>query len=101
MTTLGGSPAARTGPAPFAAARETGHGACAQEAPAQFTPTSTQETVHALDPDVLEAERLAELHSLNILDTPSEPGFDSLVELASQVTGCPIALVSLLDEQRQ
>ncbi len=48
-----------------------------------------------------EAERLAELHSLNILDTPSEPGFDALVTLASQVTGCPISLVSLIDEQRQ
>jgi PAS domain S-box-containing protein len=36
-----------------------------------------------------------------VLDTPPEPAFDAIVEAASRITGCPIALVSLVDEGRQ
>ena len=45
--------------------------------------------------------RLAKLRDLVVLDTPPEPLFDSLTRMASQVCGMPIALLSLVDEQRQ
>jgi len=48
-----------------------------------------------------EPRRLAALRELGILDTGSEQRFDRLTELASIVTGSPIALVSLVDEHRQ
>jgi diguanylate cyclase (GGDEF)-like protein/PAS domain S-box-containing protein len=46
-------------------------------------------------------ERLARLRALAVLDTPPEPLFDALVSTASQVCGTPIALVSLVDAERQ
>ncbi|GAB6900563.1 hypothetical protein JCM9957A_36530 [Kineosporia succinea] len=48
-----------------------------------------------------EARRLTELHSLGILDSAPEPGFDDLAQLAADLTGSPVALVTLIDEQRQ
>lgn len=48
-----------------------------------------------------EAARLNALRSLNILDTPSEERFDRLTRLAKRIFGVPIALVSLIDEDRQ
>ncbi len=48
-----------------------------------------------------ENDRLQELKSLSILDTLEEEDFDNLTELASQICGTPIALVSLIDENRQ
>src|SRR5215213_4620916 len=48
-----------------------------------------------------EARRLAALRGLGILDTGSEQRFDRLTDLASIVTGSPIALISLVDEHRQ
>ncbi|WP_244817535.1 sensor domain-containing diguanylate cyclase [Caballeronia sp. Lep1P3] len=48
-----------------------------------------------------ESERIAALRSLNILDTPPEERFDRLTRLAKRVFGVPIALVSLVDENRQ
>ncbi|MBE9109981.1 PAS domain-containing protein [Nodosilinea sp. LEGE 07298] len=48
-----------------------------------------------------EAERLDVLHSLSILDTAPEESFDDLARLASQICGTPIALVSLVDTDRQ
>jgi signal transduction histidine kinase len=53
----------------------------------------------ALPPD--EAERLAALRSYRILDTPPEPDFDDLVALASEICEVPIALVTLMDQDRQ
>ncbi|AWI54950.1 bifunctional diguanylate cyclase/phosphodiesterase [Aquabacterium olei] len=52
-----------------------------------------------LPPD--EAHRLARLKALAVLDTAPEPVFDALTRLASQVCGVPIALVSLIDAERQ
>jgi diguanylate cyclase len=46
-------------------------------------------------------ERLARLHALAVLDTAPEPLFDLLVQIASEVCGTPIALVSLVDADRQ
>ncbi len=48
-----------------------------------------------------EETRLKTLRSLNILDTPAEERFDRLTRLAKRMFGVPIALVSLVDEDRQ
>ncbi|MGD8312953.1 MAG: GAF domain-containing protein, partial [Gammaproteobacteria bacterium] len=48
-----------------------------------------------------EARRLATLRALDILDTPHEERFDRLTRLASGLFGVPVALTSLVDENRQ
>jgi diguanylate cyclase (GGDEF)-like protein len=48
-----------------------------------------------------EQERLATLRSLNVLDTLPDERFDRLTRLARRLFGVPIALVSLVDENRQ
>jgi PAS domain S-box-containing protein len=48
-----------------------------------------------------EKERLCALYAYNILDTPVEKSFDNLVKLASQIFNIPIALISLIDKDRQ
>jgi signal transduction histidine kinase len=45
--------------------------------------------------------RLEDLWQHGVLDTPPEPEFDRLTQLAASLTGAPIALVSLVDECRQ
>ena len=48
-----------------------------------------------------EEERLAELLSYDVLDTEAEQLFDDLTALASQICDTPIALISLIDPDRQ
>ncbi|MBI3776047.1 MAG: GAF domain-containing protein [Gammaproteobacteria bacterium] len=48
-----------------------------------------------------EAQRLVCLRSYDILDTEQEDVFDELAELAANICGAPIALVSLIDQSRQ
>jgi GAF domain-containing protein len=48
-----------------------------------------------------ESERLDALRRYAILDTPPEEGFDRITRLASRWLDVPIALVTLLDENRQ
>ena len=48
-----------------------------------------------------ENDRLAELRRLRILDTLPQQAFDSLTTLAAGICGTPIALISLVDENRQ
>ncbi len=48
-----------------------------------------------------EATRLASLRKLNILDTPAEERFDRITRLAKQFFGVSIALISLIDTDRQ
>lgn len=45
--------------------------------------------------------RLAALREAALLDTPPEEPFDRLTRLASRILGAPVALVSLVDEDRQ
>ncbi|MEU8229590.1 GAF domain-containing sensor histidine kinase [Actinoplanes sp. NPDC048967] len=48
-----------------------------------------------------EADRLAALYELHVLDTAPESDFDDIVKLASTVCGVPMSLVSLIDIDRQ
>ncbi|HEY0791308.1 MAG TPA: response regulator [Chthoniobacterales bacterium] len=52
-----------------------------------------------LPPD--EAGRQKALDVYRILDTGPEPAFDDLTALAAQICGTPIALISLIDHDRQ
>ena len=48
-----------------------------------------------------DAERIDALGAYDVLDTPKEMSFDALTRLAARIFGAPIALVSLVDEDRQ
>lgn len=48
-----------------------------------------------------EGQRLEDLYSLDILDTPSEERFDRITRLVRAVFSAPVALVNLLDSDRQ
>jgi diguanylate cyclase (GGDEF)-like protein/PAS domain S-box-containing protein len=54
-------------------------------------------------PPVFDAERkrLQRLRELGVLDTAPEPLFDLIARIASEACGVPIALLSLVDEERQ
>jgi len=47
-----------------------------------------------------EAERLNALRRYQILDTPPEPAFDRIAEMAATLFQVPMAIVSLVDEDR-
>jgi two-component system, sensor histidine kinase and response regulator len=48
-----------------------------------------------------EEKRIASLRSLNLLDTPPEERFDRITRVAAELFGVPIALISLVDSDRQ
>jgi signal transduction histidine kinase/DNA-binding response OmpR family regulator len=48
-----------------------------------------------------ETDRLAALRAYDILDTNAEQAFDDLTLIASQICQTPVALITLVDEQRQ
>lgn len=48
-----------------------------------------------------EMERLEILRSYEVLDTPPEPEYDDITRIAAQICGTPIALISLVDKDRQ
>lgn len=48
-----------------------------------------------------ESRRLAALRALRILDTPAEERFDRITRTARRLFGVPIALISLIDGDRQ
>ena len=50
---------------------------------------------------VNEVERIIDLRALEILDTPAEERFDRITRIAQKLFDVPIALVSLVDEDRQ
>ncbi|NMG07938.1 ATP-binding protein [Brasilonema sp. UFV-L1] len=48
-----------------------------------------------------ETARLKELYQYEVLDTPAEPDFDDLTQLAAQICQTPVALITLVDANRQ
>jgi phosphoribosyl 1,2-cyclic phosphodiesterase/DNA-binding response OmpR family regulator len=48
-----------------------------------------------------EEQRLASLHKLGILDTDREERFDRITRLAAAMFNVPVALISLIDSERQ
>ena len=54
-----------------------------------------------MEMEIDERARMAALRAYRILDTDPETGFDDLTLLASQICNTPIALISLIDENRQ
>ncbi|TSJ38853.1 GAF domain-containing sensor histidine kinase [Mucilaginibacter corticis] len=54
-----------------------------------------------LTKDINETDRLDALRSYHILDTAEEKDFDELTELASAICQTPVALISLVDAERQ
>lgn len=51
--------------------------------------------------DIREARRVAALHAYDILDTPREAAFDEVADLAAKICGTSIAVVNLIDTDRQ
>ena len=51
--------------------------------------------------DTKEQERLKDLRSYKILDTDPEQAFDDLTLIASKICEAPVALITLVDEDRQ
>lgn len=58
-------------------------------------------TAYAAPPPRNEAERLIALQNLDVLDTRAEPEFDELVSCARTAFDVKIALISLVDADRQ
>ncbi|HEX9952217.1 MAG TPA: PAS domain S-box protein, partial [Rubricoccaceae bacterium] len=55
----------------------------------------------AHDERLSDGARLSALQQSRLLDTPPEPAFDRLTELAKRLLAVPIALVTLVDHDRQ
>jgi diguanylate cyclase len=53
------------------------------------------------DSTLIEAQRLAVLRSLALLDTPPSEAFDRVTRLVAKIIDVPMAMVSLVDESRQ
>lgn len=52
-------------------------------------------------PEAAEAERIAALRALALLDTPREERFDRITRTAQRLLDAPIALITLVDVERQ
>jgi anti-sigma regulatory factor (Ser/Thr protein kinase) len=74
-------------------------GMAAQSGGVRSTPV--QPVVGTEEAGTGEAQRLAALRRYRILDTDPEQAFDDLALLASQICGTPIALITLVDADRQ
>ncbi len=48
-----------------------------------------------------EAGRLQELNRLSVMDTQEEQAYDDITRLAAEMSGAPMALISLVDGSRQ
>jgi adenylate cyclase len=47
-----------------------------------------------------EVDRVAVLARYRVMNTPPEFSYDAVTELAAEICGCPVALISLMDERR-
>ena len=47
-----------------------------------------------------ESGRVAAVRALDILDTPPDPAYDEIGELAAQICKCPVGYLSFIDEER-
>jgi GAF domain-containing protein len=61
----------------------------------------SRQTMSSVSAAVTDKKRLAGLRRLVLLDTPPNPTFDRLTRLASQLLHAPIALLTLVDSDRQ
>lgn len=52
-------------------------------------------------PSITDSNRLAALAAYHILDTPPEPDYDNITQLAALLCGVPICVITLLDDTRQ
>jgi signal transduction protein with GAF and PtsI domain len=50
---------------------------------------------------IVDPARLAALRAARLLDTPPEEGFDQITGMATRLLNAPIALISLVDQDRQ
>lgn len=57
-------------------------------------------TVNRLE-SVRHPDRLAALRGLGLLDTPADEAFDQVTRLAAKLLHAPMAMISLVDDQRQ
>ena len=48
-----------------------------------------------------DTDRLSALSDTDLLDSPAEPAFDRLTQLACRILHTPVALVSLVTDERQ
>jgi two-component system, NtrC family, sensor kinase len=67
----------------------------------QVTEASLREVTMSVPTAANDRARVAALQKYAILDTDPEQGFDDLTLLASYICRTPIALISLIDENRQ
>jgi len=63
--------------------------------------TTQADTMKNADIPVQEQQRISSLHALNILDSAPEERFDRLTRLARRLFAVPVAVVSLIDSNRQ
>ena len=52
-------------------------------------------------PGLDDVDRLAALHATGLTAAPADEGFDDLAALAARLLAAPVALVSLIDRDRQ
>ncbi|WP_148294125.1 GAF domain-containing protein, partial [Azospirillum sp. B506] len=64
--------------------------------------TTSTTPAHRIPPiPAREEDRLAALQRFELLDTPAEPAFDQITRLAAKLLKVPVALISLVDRDRQ
>ena len=107
LAQLGGNGNGHTGPAPESGAPIGAEEARRLAAESErrraelLEEAARREALLATATAVQDPERLAALRRTGLLDTPPDPSFDRHVRLAAEVLNAPVALVSLIDEDRQ